>query len=84
MSLPNLPESKDEEFWGDAEKHQNIRIPIDVCQTHSKERFMEHVGYRDNHDGSVGCKFCGWGSFIPGYYKVLNDRLVDLRELSGK
>lgn len=81
-NLPSLPPSDDKEFWGeDAELHKNIRVEISICETHTKDRFMEHKGYIDNKDGSVKCKFCSWGSFIPGYLKVLGDRLIDLRTL---
>lgn len=81
--LPELPSSSDEEFWGDAEKHQNFHRPIHICETHTKERFMEHTGYIANPDGTIRCKFCDWGSFLPGYYRVLNGKVIDLRSLGS-
>lgn len=77
--LNDLPASHDEEFWGDAEKmrHQVVNLPI--CDAHTMERWMEHHGYRDNHDGTISCRFCSWGTRLPGYLRVHEGRIVDLR-----
>lgn len=53
--------------------------PLPVCPTHTRSNWLEHRGYRDNHDSSISCMFCGWGTRIAGYYRVLDDRVVDLR-----
>lgn len=82
--LPPLPDSQNE-FW-DGEKHlskQGLKL-FTVCPTHTKDNWTTHDGYIDNKDGSISCKYCGWGSQIPGYMRVLNGKVVDLRSLSRK
>lgn len=78
-NLPNLPESSNEEFWADAEKHQGINKPIKICDDHTKETWTNHNGYIDNHNGLISCKFCPWGTFKPGYMQVIDGRIKDFR-----
>jgi hypothetical protein len=75
--INDLPRSDDDEFW-DGEKYPSQRIPISICTTHGK-KWMHHVGYKDNHDGTISCKYCGWGCFLPGYLRVHDDKIFDLR-----
>lgn len=85
MSAPRrvdeLPSSKDD-FW-DGETAIHTPRPIAICETHGAKNYMKHTAYIDNHDGTVSCKFCPWGAMLPGYLRVLEGRLVDLRDLSN-
>ena len=81
MKTPSpLPQSNDE-FW-DGDKLSCTPVQIPICQTHTKETWMTHKGYRDNRDGTVGCIFCSWGTFLPGYMRMINGVIVDLRTLN--
>lgn len=85
MSRVNeLPDNKDSEFWGDAETHILRPKKIDICESHNKNDWMNHKGYLDNHDGTISCKYCPWGTKIPGYIKLHDDRVVDIRTLRNK
>ena len=77
--LEPLPDNSDSEFWEDAETHIAHPRKVELCDTHGRQNWQEHHGYVDNHDGTVSCKFCSWGTKVPGYLKVYEDRLVDLR-----
>lgn len=55
------------------------KLKISVCPTHAKDNWLTHRGYRDGHDGTATCMFCGWGTPLAGYYRVLDERIVDLR-----
>lgn len=81
-NLPDLPQS-DDKFWGEAEKHVNKPQVIHLCDTHTRDNWMTHTHYVDNHDGTVSCKFCPWGTRLPGYMRFLEGRIVDLRTLAG-
>lgn len=72
--LKDLPNSNDNEFWGDSEKIRVIPKPVLVCKTHNKTEYMEGE-YIDNGDGTVSCTKCGWGFMKPGYLRVVNGRL---------
>jgi hypothetical protein len=54
-------------------------IEVKICPTHSKELWQSHDGYIQNADGSVSCIYCGWGCLIPGYMRVFENKIVDLR-----
>ena len=83
-SLPNLPNSNDP-FWEGAEVYQSRPTPISICPTHTKQNWMSHVGYNDNHDGTISCQLCPWGGRInTGRYRVLDGKIVDLRNLSSQ
>lgn len=77
-NLNDLPPSEDK-FW-EGQKYSHKPIPVKVCGTHGK-KWMTHTGYIDNH-GTITCKWCGWGTNIPGYLKVIEGRIVDLRSLN--
>ena len=78
--LPNLPKSDDDEYWEeDAEKYTSQGKPVAICDTHGKLNWTEHVGYIDNHDGTALCKFCNWGFRIPGYMRIFEGKVFDLR-----
>lgn len=79
--ITDLPPSKDE-FWEGSEVIENINKPIDLCSTHTKDNWYAHVGYIDNHDSSVSCKFCPWGTRIPGYMRLVNGKILDLRGIN--
>jgi hypothetical protein len=76
--LKNLPENNDE-YWENAEKTTSVRIPLPICEGHKKD-WEDFVGYIDNHDGTASCKHCGWGFNIPGYMRVYEGRVYDLRD----
>lgn len=78
-NLPNLPESSDKEFWGDAEQYKSENREISICSSHSKRDWMTHNGYIDNNNGTISCKFCPWGTILPGYIKLIDGRLRDFR-----
>ena len=81
--LPDLPQSEDK-YWEGAETYRFNPIPVNICSTHGKTNWQEHTSYLDNHDGTVSCKFCSFGAKIPGYMKVIEGRIVDLRNLSKR
>ncbi len=76
--LNDLPKNED---WDEgAEKYTSPNIVTEVCPTHSKETWKSHVGYIDNKDGTASCEKCNWGFRVPGYMRVHNKRVVDLRD----
>lgn len=76
--IQSLP-SSNEDYWGDAEKHILKPESIDICETHTPDNWTDHRGYKNNHDGTVSCVYCPWGTRIPGYMRVFEGRIVDLR-----
>lgn len=54
---------------------------ISICESHSKDNWMNGT-YIDNHDGSVSCKFCPWGTRMAGYMRCINEKIIDLRSAS--
>lgn len=78
--LDDLPETRNE-YWEGAETSLNRPKPIELCSSHSKDNWTEHRGYKDNHDGTISCKFCPWGTPLAGWYRVHEERIVDLRTL---
>jgi hypothetical protein len=81
-NLPDLPESSDKEFWGEGQRYSHKPIPIKVCHIHTGKEWKKHGGYIDNHDGTITCKWCPWGTRIPGYLKVVDGRIIDLRSIT--
>lgn len=79
--LPDLPSSNDE-FW-DGLKVQAINRPIPICETHTKERWMQHIGYVQDGIGSISCKYCPWGTRLPGYVRLIDEKIVDLRSINN-
>lgn len=70
-----------EEFGGESETATNIKI--NICDTHNKDRWLEHRGYIDNRDGTISCKWCPWGTHLGGRYRVYNERIIDLKTFTG-
>ena len=68
-----------EEFDGESETATNVRIAI--CSSHTKDNWTKHEGYIDNKDGTIGCKWCPWGTFLSGRYRVHEEKIVDLKYL---
>lgn len=81
--LEELPVSSDG-FWEKAETYHLKPKKVAVCATHGRRNWVEHKGYIDNHDSTVSCKYCGWGCALPGYMKLIGDRVVDLRSGTDK
>jgi len=77
--IAELPNSKDD-FWEGAETSLNTPKRIGLCDSHFK-KWHKHNGYKDNLDGTISCKFCPWGAILPGYMRVLDGKIVDLRRL---
>ncbi len=79
--LPDLPKSEDKEYWGEGAEHYVSKAsPVTICPTHSKDNWVDHVGYMDNHDGTASCKYCNWGFRVPGYMRVYEGKVFDLRK----
>jgi hypothetical protein len=77
-SVPPLPPQSDTDFW-QGRNYIGRPQPIDICATHTKNNWMTHKGYRDNHDGTISCVYCPWGTKVPGYLKIKDECVVDLR-----
>jgi hypothetical protein len=77
--LEPLPKSDDEYFEG-AETYLSTPVKIFVCKTHGKRNWKKHMGYEDNGDGTASCTKCGWGFVMPGYLRILDGKVFDLRE----
>ena len=77
--IQELPKNSDE-YWDGAETYLNQPKKVGLCETHFK-KWYKHEGYIDNHDGTISCKFCGWGTFLPGYMRLYNEKIVDIRKL---
>jgi hypothetical protein len=76
--LNDLP--KNDEWDEGAEKYIAHPIVFQVCPTHTKETWKDHVGYIDNKDGTASCEKCNWGFRVPGHMRIYNKRVVDLRD----
>ena len=81
-NLSELPPSSDLEFWGEGQRFAHKPIPLKICKTHGGKGWLSHVGYVDNHDGTITCKWCPWGTTMAGYLKVINGRVMDLRSIT--
>lgn len=57
-------------------------INLNICPSHTKDTWMTHKGYKDNRDGTISCIYCGWGTRLPGYIRLINGVPVDLRTLN--
>lgn len=78
--IKEFPKSEDKEFWEDAETYRSKGVPMPICETHGKDKWADHVGYIDNRDGTTSCKYCNWGFVIPGYMRIHNEKVFDLRK----
>lgn len=56
--------------------------PLHICAVHNKDEWQRGE-YVDNHDGTVSCKFCPWGTALPGYMRLIDGKLIDLRSPTG-
>lgn len=65
------------------ERIENLTMPskIVACENH-KKNWMEGT-YELGKDNSITCKECGWGAYIPGYMRLVEGKLVDLRTLTS-
>lgn len=78
--LDPLPKSNDKEFWEESsEKYVSSPVVIPICKTHGKH-WKSHVGYISNGDGTASCTKCNWGFIVPGYLRIYEGKVVDLRE----
>lgn len=71
------------DVWTIDGKNISDPTPITICGSHTKDSWMKHEGYTQNKDGSVTCLFCPWGTHIPGYMRVIQGKVVDLRRAEG-
>lgn len=77
--IKDLPNS-DDEFWNESDKHINKLKQINVCD-HNTDNWKSFKNYVTVRKG-IMCRICGWGTMLPGYYRVSNGRVVDLRGLN--
>jgi len=77
--IADLPRS-DSKYWDGAETHKSSPKNIPLCQSHTKN-WEQHSGYIDNHDSTVTCKYCPWGTMLPGYTRVVDGKIVNLKRL---
>jgi hypothetical protein len=82
QKLQELPKSEDTEFWGDGESIKVEPKPIKLCG-HTKDNYENFDNYKMNDDGTISCTKCGWGFLRPGYIRVKDGKIVDLRFLTG-
>lgn len=59
-------------------------LRLEICTTHTKDNWFKHIGYIDNKDHTITCHICGWGTKLPGYMRVLDGKIVDLRGVNGQ
>ena len=76
--MKDLPNSQDEMWEG--QKIVGEMKPITLCSTHMKENWQSHEGYTQDRFG-ISCTTCGWGTQVPGYIRVQEGRVIDLRTL---
>lgn len=73
MPLPSLPKSDDLEFWGeDSQRISMPAVPIPLCETHE---------FTELDEGIAKCIKCPFGGRLPGYMRVKDGKIVDLRSL---
>jgi hypothetical protein len=77
--IQELPESSSD-FW-DGEVTREKPKPISICKTHSRRNAINHIGYKDNQDGTASCKYCPFGVMLGANYRVVNERLVSVRKV---
>jgi hypothetical protein len=76
MNNQKLPPIDPETF--DGEKQTCIPHPVSICSDHTRTNWMKHVGYR-LQNGTIECTLCPWGTKVPGYFKVIDEKIIDLR-----
>jgi hypothetical protein len=72
--LNDLPPTSNGKFWVDAETQHHKAVKIKICKKHS---------FIDNKDGTISCKFCPYGTRLPGYMRLYEGKIVDLRSFSN-
>lgn len=80
MEQKELSPIPNEEFIG--EKFPDIKGKVKICATHTKKKWLEGTYEMDN--GAIVCPDCGWGTRIPGYMRLVNGKIVDLRAVSSQ
>lgn len=70
--LDDLPASTDE-YWEGAEATYNHPVRIDLCGTHD---YLQQ-------GNTAMCTRCPYGTILPGYMRVLNGKIIDLRDFTG-
>lgn len=68
--LPELPESSNKEFWGDAEMHTNI-VPQKVKFLDQPHIFIQVKGHE------AQCQHCDWGFPLDPGDKIRDGHLFD-------
>ena len=69
-----LPKSDDYIFEG-GEHYTSIPIPLPLCDHRD---YMKGT-YIDNNGGTASCTKCSWGFRVPGYMRILDGKVFDLR-----
>ena len=71
--LNPLPPSSDTEFWQEAEVLHSAPVKIPICVEH------EYV----QKGSAASCTHCPYGTLLPGYMRVHEGKIVDLRALTS-
>lgn len=77
MEIKPIP---NEEYIG--EKLPDIKGNVHICPIHTKKDWM--LGEYEQVRGGIKCKNCAWGTRIPGYMRVLDGKIIDLRTISSQ
>lgn len=77
-----MSDQKQDEIQEERESYQTKPVGIDMCSTHTKDNWTDHRGYVQEEDGTIVCSFCPWGTLVPGFYRVVDGRVIDLRHIS--
>lgn len=64
-----------EEFIGEA--YPDIKGRIKVCKIHNRDEWTK--GRYEMVNGEIICLDCGWGTKVPGFIRVKDNKIVDLR-----
>ena len=83
-NLSDLPPTNDKEFWEEAQTFTSTSTPVKICHYHKGKDWIKGQGYIDNHNGTIICKWCSWGTTAAGYLKVHDGRIIDLRSITRK
>lgn len=69
----NLPNS-DDEYWEGAKTTRYAPKNIPLCETHD---------FMSENNGFATCTKCPYGVRLPGYMKVKDGKIIDLRAGNG-
>lgn len=69
----------DKDVYEGGEAYTSDKRPVHICKTHDRRNLLNHEGYIDNKDGTVSCMYCPFGAKLDGFLKVIDGKLVDLR-----